>query len=108
MAAKVLLTIDQGSYFETTVTLKEDGVGLDLTKYTGAGQIRRSYESNTAYDFDIGLSNNGVVTISLDANTSNNMEYGRYTYDVELTDNITGKTSRIIEGYVTIKPGVTR
>jgi endoglucanase Acf2 len=108
MATKSNLIIDQGSDYTTTIELTDDNnQPIDLTGYTGEGQIRKYYTSTTAIDFEISLSNTGLVTIGLDANTSNHMEAGRYVYDVELS-NGDGKVSRILEGIVTITPSVTR
>lgn len=109
MATKANLKIDQGTDYSTSITLTDDnGDSLNLAGYTGAGQIRKYYTSSTAYDFTVEVeANTGTVSISLDANTTNNMADGRYVYDVELTaDN--GTISRVLEGIVTITPGVTR
>jgi hypothetical protein len=108
MATKSNLIIDQGSDYTTSIELTdEDNHPIDLTGYTGTGQIRKYYTSTTAIDFEVSLSNTGLVTIGLDANTSNHMEAGRYVYDIELTTNF-GKVSRVLEGIVTITPSVTR
>jgi hypothetical protein len=110
MAAKANLRIDQGTDFSTVINLTDDdGEPIDLEFYIGKGQIRKYYTSTTAVDFDVDIfPETGEVRLSLGANTSNNMEFGRYVYDVELTDGITGLISRVIEGIVTITPGVTR
>jgi len=110
MAAKANLKIDQGSDYATSITLtNDDGGPVDLFLYTGKAQIRKYYTSTTAVDFGVDIeANTGTVTLTLDANTSNNMEFGRYVYDVELTESFSGLTSRVLEGIVTIKPGVTR
>jgi len=109
MATKANLKIDQGADYATSITLTDDdGNSLNLNGYTGAGQIRKYYTSSTAYDFTVNIvANTGTVEISLDANTTNTMADGRYVYDVELTDE-NGTISRVLEGIVTITPGVTR
>jgi hypothetical protein len=108
MATKANLSIDQGADFSTSITLTDDdGVAIDLSNYTGAGQIRKYYTSTSAVDFNVTTDEFGVVTLSLSSNTSNSMEHGRYVYDVELTDQF-NQISRIMEGIVTITPGVTR
>jgi hypothetical protein len=108
MATKANLVIDQGADFLTTITLTDDdGVAIDLSNYTGAGQIRKYYTSSNAVDFNVTADEFGVVTISLSSNTSNSMEHGRYVYDIELTDQA-NQVSRIMEGLVTVTPGVTR
>lgn len=108
MATKANLNIDQGADWETVITLKEDGASLDLQGYTGAGQIRRYYTSSTAINMGVALSiPDGTVTLTLDSATTNSMEPGRYVYDVELTNDL-GLVSRIIEGILTVNPGVTK
>jgi len=108
MATKANLNIDQGADWETVITLKEDGAAIDLQRYTGAGQIRRYYTSSTAINIGVALSvPDGTVTLTLDSTTTNSMEPGRYVYDVELTNDL-GLVSRIIEGILTVNPGVTK
>lgn len=109
MGTKANLKIDQGSDYITSVTLTDDdGNPLDLVGYTGEAQIRKYYTSTTYRSFDVTIeANTGTVQLELDANTSNNMDFGRYVYDVELTAS-DGTISRIMEGIVTITPGVTR
>lgn len=109
MATKANLKIEQGTDFSTSITLTDDdNDAIDLTSYSGAGQIRKYYTSTTAVNWTVSLGGNtGIVTISLGSNTTNNMTSGRYVYDIELTDG-SGIVSRILEGIVTITPGVTR
>ena len=109
MATKANLKIEQGTDYVTSVNLTDDdGNPISLSGYTGAGQIRKYYTSTTAVDFSVSIeANTGVVTLVLTSGQTNAMEAGRYVYDVELTDS--GNTiSRVLEGIVTITPGVTR
>lgn len=108
MAQKANLVIDQGSTYSTTLDITdEESNPIDLTTYTAAGQIRKHYTSSTSTAFTVTGSAGGILTISLSANASNNLEAGRYVYDVELTAN-TGAVTRVLEGIVTITPSVTR
>ncbi len=108
MAQKANLVIDQGSDFSTTIDITdEDGNAIDLSTFTSAGQIRKHYTSLTAVSFSTSGTASGILTISLVANTSNEMEAGRYVYDIELTSN-TGSVTRVLEGILTITPSVTR
>jgi len=108
MAQKANLIIDQGSDFSTTLDITdEEGSPIDLSTYTAAAQIRKHYTSLTKTDFTVSTTASGIVTLFLSANTSNELESGRYVYDVELTAN-TGSITRIVEGIVTITPSVTR
>lgn len=109
MAIKANLIIDQGADFSTTINVTDDdGNVIDLTGYTGSAQIRKHYTSVTYYSFAVSISPlTGEVELGLSANTSNSMPPGRYVYDCELVDS-GGKTSRLIEGIVTVTPQVTR
>lgn len=108
MAYRANLTIDQGTDYSTTVTLTDDnGDALDLSTYTGAAQMRKHFSSSVSYNFSVSTSNNGVVTLSMNSYVSNTIPAGRYVYDCELTSS-TNTISRVVEGIVTIKPGVTR
>ncbi len=109
MATKANLLIDQGSTFSTTVTITDtSGNLLDLTGYTGAAQMRKSYTSTTAHNFSVSVGNtSGTITLSMSANTTANIAGGRYLYDVELIDT-SNTVSRVFEGIVTINPNITR
>jgi hypothetical protein len=109
MATKVNIVIDQGTDFATTVNLTDaDGNELDVTGYSAAGQIRKSYTSSTATDFTVFISvQSSSLTLSLNNATTSAMTAGRYVYDVELTDT-SNVVSRILEGQVTVTPEVTR
>lgn len=104
------LVIDQGSTFTADIDVTDRyGNVLDLTGYTVAGQIRKTYSSSTAVDFTAAVSQatNGVVTISLSSGQTGGMKAGRYVYDVEVTSS-DSQVTRIIEGQVEINPQVTR
>ena len=82
---------------------------IDLNGYSSYSHMRTSYSSNTFIAFTTSVNGNeGSVTLSLNANTSSSMNFGRYVYDVELIDSVSNNVSRIIEGIVTITPEVTR
>jgi len=110
MAIYSNLFIDQGSTFSADIDVTDsDGNALDLTNYTVAGQMRRSYASLTATDFTATVENasEGTVRIKLTATETNDLKAGRYVYDVEITspDSI---VTRVVEGQIEIMPGVTR
>lgn len=109
MATKANLFIDQGATFTTVITLTDnDGDVINISGYTGAAQMRKHYTSSSSKSFVVGLGGvNGTITLSMSANTTANIEAGRYLYDVELTDT-TGTVSRVFEGIVTVNPNITR
>lgn len=109
MAIKANLIIDQGSTFQTSINVTdEDDQPIDLTGYSAAAQMRKHYTSSNAYSFFASISPTlGIVTLSMTANVTNTIAPGRYMYDCELTDT-NGATTRLLEGIVTVTPGVTR
>ena len=108
MAQKLNLIIDQGTTFATSFTVNDDaGNPIDLTNYTGYGQMRKHYTSTNAVSFTVTANSSGGVTLELNSNTTNSIEAGRYVYDVELVAPA-NTTSRVVEGIVTVTPQVTR
>lgn len=108
MATKANIVIDQNATFNTEIDLTdENGNLLDLSGYTANSQIRRWYTStNAAATFTVNL-HAGAIFLSLTADSTANLVYGRYVYDVILTDPQSNKT-RVVEGIVTVTPGVTK
>jgi hypothetical protein len=80
---------------------------MNLAGYTGAAQMRRHYSSTNSTAFVVTVANSGSVTLSLSANATANISYGRYVYDCEITSNAAIVT-RVQEGIVTVTPEVTR
>ena len=109
MAIKANIVIDQGADFQALIDIEQpDGTPFDLTDHTVAAQMRKTYASQTAYDFL--CSHNGVIgqiTLKMDKAVTNELDPGRYLYDVEITA-ANNTTTRAIEGIVTVTPGITR
>ena len=109
MAEKVNLVIDQGTTFTAQFEIYDENDDLiDFSNYTGNSQLRKSYFSSNSYSFVISLSNNGLVTLSMNSYTTNSISAGRYVYDVEVENNALGIKTRIVEGVITITPQVTK
>ena len=110
MAVYSNLTVDQGTDFTMSVDVTDtDGDALNLTGFTVACQVRRSYFSTTAVNFTCAVSNatSGIITVSLSGTQSDAMKAGRYVYDVEIT-NAGGTKTRVLEGQLEIMPAVTK
>ena len=110
MATVTNLYVDQGSFFRTNVTVSStNGTPLDLTGYTVASQMRKSYQSSTAYNFTTSISNptQGRVRIELSSEQSRIIPAGKYLYDLEVTSP-TGEKTRVVEGIVLINPEITK
>lgn len=109
MALKANIVIDQGTDFSTSINVtNDDGDIVDLTGYTAAAQMRKHYTSSNSHNFTTSISaGQGIVTISMTANTTAAITAGRYVYDCELTSSSNAVT-RLVEGVVTVTPQVTR
>lgn len=110
MAGFVELTLEQGANFTTVLDLKDSGGGiLNLTGYSAASQMRKSYYSNTATSFAVTVTDAlaGQITMTMNSANTSNVTPGRYVYDVLITSG-SGVKTRIIEGIVTVLPSVTR
>ena len=111
MAVLSNLSIDQGSDFSAEIIVEDsNGDVANLTGFTGAGQIRKTYSSSTATNFVVTVSNPGagLLTLTLSNAVTNAMKAGRFVYDVEITETANGEKTRVVEGQVTINPGVTQ
>jgi hypothetical protein len=111
MGAKANIVIDQGADFSTSITVADtDGNIVDLTGYTGRGQIRKHYSSSTKVDLTVTFGSprtDGKVTLALSNVQTANIEAGRYVYDAELITS-SNTVSRLVEGIATVTPEVTR
>lgn len=109
MASISNIFIDQGTDFSITVDVTQaDGAPLNLTGYSAAAQIRKTYgSSNVSAVFTTSISAAaGQVTLSLTDTQTSGLTAGRYVYDLNITSGST--TTRVVEGQAIITPGVTR
>jgi len=111
MAVYSNIVIDQGADYSASIDVTDsDGDTIDLSGYTAARQIRKTYSSSTAVDFTVSIASPasaGTLNIGLSNTQTNAMKAGRYVYDVEIT-NSGGVKTRVLEGQVEITPGVTQ
>jgi hypothetical protein len=82
---------------------------MDLTGYTAASQMRKSYQSTVAYNFTTSISNptQGRVRVELSSEQSRAIPAGKYLYDLEVTSP-SGERTRVVEGIVLINPEITK
>lgn len=111
MAVFANISIDQGSDFSSTITVEgSDGLVANLADYSARGQIRKTYTSLTAVNFNAAVHSHesGIILISLTNEQTRIMKPGRYIYDVEIVHDVSGSVTRVVEGQVEITPGVTQ
>jgi len=104
------LFVDAGSDYSNIITVSAtNGQALNLSGYTVASQMRKSYSSSTAYAFTSSIydATNGKVRLQLSAAASSAIPAGRWLYDVEITSGAGIKT-RVVEGIVTITQQITQ
>jgi len=111
MATKAHLVIDQGTTFSTDLNLTDsNGDPINLLGYYANSVMKKWYTSSTFIPFTTSINSlAGIITLSLDANTTASLTPGRYVYDVDVTEILDGVkvVSRVIEGYITVTPGAT-
>src|SRR5210317_157829 len=108
MATVQNLFIDQGTTFDLVVNLTNaDGSDKDLSDYTVAAQMRRSYYTNTYTAFTTSkVDLTGEITLSLTAAQTSAVKAGRYVYDIEISS--ADETVRVLEGIITVTPEATK
>ncbi len=110
-AATYNIEIDQGSDYNITVEVKEDGSVKDLTGYSARAQARSDIEdSSAAFNFTctIPSPSNGKILVKLPAATSSSATAGEFVYDLEVYTSGDAAVSRLMGGTATIHREVTR
>jgi hypothetical protein len=105
--------MDQGSTFNLEVLYRDTNDAIiDLTGYTAAMQIRKSYDTPvilnlTTENGGITITGNlGKIDIQASATQTGAILNGEYVYDLEITLGTT--VQRVIQGTVNVTPEVTR
>lgn len=105
------LVINAGSDFTQSFTLEgSDNSALNLTDYDVNAQMRKWSGSSTGITFNSEIfipETLGKIIINLTSSETENLKPGRYVYDVVITDP-EGIKTRVIEGMVLVREGVTR
>ncbi len=102
--------VEQYASFSTTVNVEDsNGDAINLSGYTAASQIRKSYYSSIANSFTTTITGiaNGEITLAMTAANTALLTPGRSLFDLVITAP-NGTKTRVVEGIVTITPGVTQ
>jgi len=109
MAILANIFIDQHTDFQITVDVTDaSGNVLNLTGYTAAAQMRKTYgSSSVSATFGTSIvAATGKVTLTLTDAVTGALDSGRYVYDMTVTSGST--TTRVIERQAIVTPSVTR
>jgi hypothetical protein len=109
MATISNLFVDAGSTYSNTITVSaSNGQPLNLTGYSVASQMRKSYGSSTVHSFTASILDApaGKVRLQLTDEQSAAIPAGRWLYDVEISSP-SGAVTRVVEGIVTVTPQIT-
>lgn len=105
------LVVYTGTDFEQTFLLEDanSNSALNLTDYTGSSQFKKYKSSSSTKTFSVTFPDRllGKVKISMNAEMTTALSPGKYFYDLKVTSP-SGVTTRVSEGYVTVKKSVTR
>lgn len=97
------LTIERGTDFSKTLTVKINGNIVDLTGYTIVSKVRKHYNSTTSYNFTATVVSavNGSLKIDMNDTITSSIPFGRYVWDLVITKN--NITTKVIKGTVIVE-----
>ena len=106
------LVINTGATFSQTFSLENISTNsaLDLSGFSASSQMRKHAGSTgVAATFTASIQNaeNGALQVGLSSSTTATLKPGRYVYDVIVSDSV-GEVTRVVEGSVLVRQGVTR
>lgn len=106
------LIINSGATFSQDFFLSNSStdVPFDLTNSVVQSQMRKWYGSVGVTTFTSNIVNTatGQIRIGLGKSETSTLKPGRYIYDILVTNTVSNVASRVIEGSVLVREGVTR
>ena len=106
------LVINTGSTFQQQFELENvsSNSALDIAGFTISSQMRKHAGSTgiaATFTASIQCAEQGQVQVGLSSITTGTLKPGRYVYDVIVSDSV-GEVTRVVEGSVLVRQGVTR
>ena len=105
------LVVNTGTTFNQTFELENSDSSsvLDLTGYSEFSQMRKHAAATGVTTFTSTIVNaaTGKIKVGLSSAITTSIKPGRYVYDVLLTDGV-GTVTRVVEGSVLVRAGVTK
>jgi hypothetical protein len=109
MAQEVILNVDAGANLLIEINVTDSSNNpWNLANYDIASQFRKNPYTNTAYSFTGTGYSNGLLTLTMDAETSAAIPPGRYVYDVEVRNQVSNTRTRVQEGLIVFHPNITQ
>lgn len=110
-AGNLNILVEQGATFSRILTVEATpGNPLDLTGYTFAGKMKRSFtDANAAATFSLVVTNaaQGEVTWTLTPTQTQALAPQVHRYDIEMTRTSTGVVTRLLEGEAWVSASMT-
>ena len=105
------LVVNSGTDFNQIFTLQSSSSNsaLNLNGYSIRAQMRKHAAAVgvTTFNSSIHNASAGQIKIGLTTTSTSSLKPGRYVYDVVITDS-NNQMSRVVEGMVLVREGVTR
>jgi hypothetical protein len=105
------LVINCGADFSQTFTLESisGNTPYNLTNHIVESKLRKHAGSSSFVEFDCTVvsETSGNIRIELTSEQTSSIKPGRYVYDILVTDSISSIKTRVVEGMVLVREGVT-
>lgn len=106
----VNITVDIGTDFSKIYTVKNsDGSAFNLTNYTATSKLKKYPDSDTvsaSFASSITSPSSGQITVSIANTVTENLDPGRYYYDIIVTSGI-GTVSKVYTGMALLNSSVS-
>jgi hypothetical protein len=111
MTTRANLYVDQGVDFAIVLDLFDaEGTDFNISDQEFKCEVRKVFSSSVAFEAEIRVNSDdndlNNIDLVVSANTTANVEPGKYQYDIVMTDGI--QRSKILEGLMFILPTITR
>lgn len=106
--AVINFSIEKGTDFSLSLTLRANGSPIDLTDYNFTAKMKKHFGAQNSYPFSIQKQlpySSGKVNISMGSTITSMIAEGRYVYDVLATSGIetTAITSKYFKGSIIVE-----
>ena len=109
MTTQANLYVDQGTDFAINVDVSINDEDITLSDKTFFCSFAKLYSSAASANASVTplVGNNSILEFSVDGPTTENLEPGKYVYDVIMISP-SGIKTKILDGLITIIPTITR